>query len=105
MVESWVDVAEKVREESKRGDSSVEVMKRWWVGFKGLTFLGRFWSQRETAEGEASAAIRARYNFRPGRRASDQKINGIHSERNNDTSHHSGESRLFRAIYLAGPPC
>ena len=29
MVESWVDVAEKVREASKRGDSSVEVMKRW----------------------------------------------------------------------------
>jgi len=28
MVESWIDVAEKVREESKRGDSSVEVMKR-----------------------------------------------------------------------------
>ena len=47
MVESWIDVAEKVREGSKRGDSSVEVMKRWGgEGFKGLTFLGRFWSQK-----------------------------------------------------------
>lgn len=54
-----------MRDGSKRGERSVEVMKRGRRGFKGWTFLGRFWSQEDTFGCEVGAVIGpTQLNFR-----------------------------------------